>query len=146
VVLIGTRDLILKSKKMKSSKSLYLALCAAFCVAVPVFFSISRPLDSDIDADKRARTLSVLSVCGGALDHWSREHDRAPTAQEGLSVLEMKVPVPFDGWGRPIIFKSVSSNTSSEFQVYSRGKNGVDENGDGDDMSYRSAWKGARSA
>jgi hypothetical protein len=125
-------------QKMKNSKSLYLVMGAALCLVALLIFAISRPLDSDAEADQRSRTKSVLSICGSALDSWSKEHHRLPSVEEGLSVLEMKVRIPLDGWGRPIIFKRNDSSASSRFQLYSRGKNGIDENGAGDDMSYRS--------
>ena len=118
-------------QKMKPSKALYFTIVTAVCVTTLIIV-LSRPFHSDdVEVTRRAETNAVLSVCGDALNYWVAKHNRVPSVGEGLSVLKMQA-TPLDGWGRPIIFKK----NGSRFQLYSPGKNGIDENGSGDDIVY----------
>jgi hypothetical protein len=45
--------------------------------------------------------------------------------------------VPVDGWGNLYIYQLLSADSRPPYQIYSTGKNGTDESGDGDDVVSR---------
>jgi general secretion pathway protein G len=81
-----------------------------------------------------------------ALQTFETDNDRFPTTEEGLAALVDKpaaeLPgwkhayvekVPTDPWGHPYIYRSPGAN-NADFDLYSAGPNGQDENGAGDDV------------
>jgi general secretion pathway protein G len=81
-----------------------------------------------------------------ALQTFETDNDRFPTSEEGLQALVEKPAAelpgwkhsyiektPIDPWGHPYIYKCPGSN-GTDFDLYSAGPNGQDENGGGDDV------------
>ena len=73
-----------------------------------------------------------------ALDLFQKETGNLPNTETGISVLYNSIqrylfhPM-LDPWHRPYIYKSVANN--SNYILYSIGKNGIDEAGNGDDLT-----------
>jgi type II secretion system protein G len=87
-----------------------------------------------------------------ALYRFGTDCHRLPTTDEGLQVL-LKAPsntpswrgpylkkliIPKDYWGENFIYYYPSRHSPERFDLYSKGKNNIDEQGDGDDVSQ---WK-----
>jgi hypothetical protein len=79
---------------------------------------------------------AALSVVGLSIDHWALEHGRAPSTTEGLGVLDLKA-TPLDGWERPLAYVP-DAGSAKNFRLYSVGADGIDSQGDGDDIRYGS--------
>jgi len=94
-------------------------------------------IDSDGELHMKSYTVVMLSVCGQAVKQWQRENGRVPTATEGLAVLKMN-GLPLDGWGRPLVYRPRMDLQGPAFDLYSLGPRGVDDGGNGDNISY---WK-----
>ena len=92
------------------------------------------------------RTQSELLVVGHVLMVYREEIGRFPTADEGLSVLGQpsgeegpfmrNVELIQDAWGKPLIYQPVEGQTGASFLLYSLGPDGVDDGGQGDDISF----------
>lgn len=120
-------------------KLLWCGLIGFVICVIAIAFVLTRPLlDSDEDAFRSMTTHSNLSLIGGSIEFWKGQHKRAPTDEENFSVLEMTTNTPPDGWGRPLVYKNLEVIGHGKFLLYSLGPNGIDENGSGDDVVYRS--------
>ena len=86
------------------------------------------------------RTYVSLQRLEQALLVKSVREGRAPKSQEEFNGLPSKDPAYFpkywfhDAWGRDIIYVFPSASDTRAFDVYSRGTNGVDDGGNGDDV------------
>lgn len=109
----------------------------AIAVVGVVIFPFFEPLDSDPVAARFAQTKSMLWVYGNSIEQWSEEHKRAPTAAEGLDVLELRSRPPRDGWGQPLIYRSLEGSSPLKYSLHSIGPNGIDEGGEGDDLHFQ---------
>jgi hypothetical protein len=82
----------------------------------------------------------MIPNTSAALDAFHSASGHLPTEEEGLAVLLRPVSVagpylkwiPTDPWGNALVYRL--SAPGDAFSVYSRGRNGVDELGGGDDI------------
>ena len=97
---------------------------------------------------KHDQTVSMMSVIQEQVTHFKTDTGHYPKTEEGLNALlvatggisSWKGPylrrgVPNDSWVHAYIYYYPPRYGSREFDLYSRGKNGIDENGKGDDIS-----------
>jgi hypothetical protein len=122
---------------MMAFKWRYLAIGLAIAVGGRILYAMSVPIDSDPVAYRRNKTRVIVDMCHQEVLYWSKQNKRAPTTAEGLPVLGLKVALPRDGYGRPLVYRHDDTKSPMQFVLYSLGPNGVDENGAGDDVSYR---------
>jgi hypothetical protein len=109
---------------------------AAVAVAVLLFLPFTRSGDRPEGAAHA--TLTQLSHL---LEQWHQQRGTYPTdILEVGDLLASDIPVEAratlftDSWGNPITYRFPSSRASCEFQLYSNGANGRDEEGAGDDV------------
>jgi len=106
-------------------------------VVVPVRFGRTRTLRINVD-------LAQLEYLRDLLNKYREVHGRFPMADEGLEALRradanmtvlLRKSVPLDSWGEPYVYSVVPDG--SAFQLYSTGRNRIDEHGGGDDVTDR---------
>jgi general secretion pathway protein G len=80
-----------------------------------------------------------------ALDLFEMDNGRFPTTEEGLLALRTRPGAltnwqgpylkkdPKDPWQRPYVYRSAGTH-NNDYDLYSIGPNGIDENGGGDDI------------
>lgn len=104
-----------------------------------VYFFYDHSIDeSDRDVYKTKRAIGNLNA---AVRNFYSDVGRYPLGTEGLDVLVTKTNgfgpyvdhVGVDTWGNRYIYK-ISSSETEPFLIYSAGKNGVDDNGEADDI------------
>jgi general secretion pathway protein G len=106
---------------------------------------VRTPIDAGPEFPKM-RTRVVVAMVGDALSLFYSDIGRYPTLEEGLEVLgaetEGKGPylramrsIP-DGWRQPLIYRPAGQGERAPFALYSIGPNGMDEGGQGDDISF----------
>lgn len=90
---------------------------------------LSRPIE-DL---KITNAQAALSTFQFALDRYRLLHGRLPSEGEGFAALEgaFTVHVPRDPWGSPYVYRL----TDGGYRVYSRGRDGRDDDGGGDDVT-----------
>jgi general secretion pathway protein G len=80
------------------------------------------------------------------LERYKKDHGRYPTAEESLNALVDPSPAGryfiskhaiIDPWGHAYIYKPSNWRQDEAVVVYSRGPNGIDEGGAGDDTAVR---------
>lgn len=95
-----------------------------------------------------AQTGSFLQMAS-ELELFHETTGRYPTNEEGLKVLAEALigssdgPLPIwlmDEWGRPVKYEIVSEDAEMPFDLISRGADGVDDAGKGDDISWRGGF------
>lgn len=104
-----------------------------------VVYSATRPMDTSTHykKDKTARDLEEYSTL---LKRFHADHQRFPRDEEGLSAalaISLRSQAkrgwrPLDPWGRHYMYHARDNRPP---EVYSVGPNGIDEHGDGDDIS-----------
>jgi general secretion pathway protein G len=94
-------------------------------------------------------TKARISIIENALYKFKNDVGRFPYTEEGLSALlwfpadmaDWNGPYinrdqpPMDGWNHHFIYNYPPVLGEKDFDLYSLGPNGVDENGDGDDIA-----------
>ncbi len=85
-----------------------------------------------------------LTTIRQALELYKKDHGEYPNVQESLAALcdqpgqrrgYLVCPHALrDPWGNSYVYKSSDAQRGGEYQLYSRGPNGIDENGRGDDI------------
>lgn len=114
--------------------------CRASLLCVPLDLSC---ICASLKSWTPARTKARVDLVGirQALDAFKKDHGRYPTTEESLGVLVDRPPARAyivsqhaitDPWGHVYVFRSDSQRGS--FELYSRGPNGIDEAGHGDDI------------
>jgi len=114
-------------------------------IGAVVLVRVRTPIDAGPEFPKM-RTRVVVGMVGDALSLFHSDIGRYPTLEEGLEVLgaetEGKGPylramrsIP-DGWRQPLIYRPAGQGERAPFALYSIGPNGVDEGGQGDDISF----------
>jgi hypothetical protein len=106
-------------------------IVVAVVIAAAMIFI--RPFFERIDSTPASQTESVLLIVGNSIDDWRDEHKRAPSTEEGVSLLSFNKSALSDGWGQPLIYRNMGGE-KSDYLLYSAGPNGRDENGGGDDI------------
>ena len=122
---------------MMAFKWRYAALGLAMALVGRILYLASLPIDSDPVAYRYMQTRTIVDMCHQEVLYWSKQNQRVPTTAEGLPALGLKVALPKDGYGRPLVYRHDDAKGPLQFVLYSLGPNGVDENGAGDDISYR---------
>lgn len=99
-----------------------------------------------------------LNNIKSALDQFKLDYGRWPTEEEGITVLwdkesldpdsdqsqylsggYLKEPMPNDRWGNPFNYRFPSSREDeTQYDLWSNGPNGEDEDGQGDDLT---SWR-----
>jgi general secretion pathway protein G len=87
---------------------------------------------------------SKLKVVAEDLENFRKATGRFPTPEEGLQVLTRQVgawkPHPLvaaslvDSWGNELVYRTPATLGRGNFDLYSRGPNGVDDAGGSDDI------------
>lgn len=106
-------------------------------LAAGLFYTLM-PLSSDrnVDEHRKMQTIAKLELVGQSLDEWVTRQGRVPGNDEALGVLELRKSPVLDGWGHPLIYKVVPGHHGGrKFQLRSAGPNGLDDGGDGDDLT-----------
>jgi hypothetical protein len=68
-----------------------------------------------------------------AIDNYKAKHGRLPTESDGLTaVIGPSFHQPIDPWGQPYVYRRADGTDS--YLIYSRGLDGVDDRGLGDDV------------
>jgi hypothetical protein len=91
-------------------------------------------------------TLHQLELLHQAIGQHQRNTGELPRDLMHLGIVARlhasRVPihqgVPVDAWGNGYIYHLVDADSRPPYQIYSTGKNGTDESGDGDDVVSRS--------
>jgi general secretion pathway protein G len=110
--------------------------CAAIVLApVGVFASLDSIKDYKI-----VRAFFDLDALRLAVQQWSESHHRLPGEAEGLEALasgdgRALDHVPSDPWHHPYVYRLIRE--APGFDLYSAGKDGVDNRGAGDDIKTR---------
>jgi len=101
----------------------------ASLAAVIVIPSFSGIVDLQIN-----KAFSDLAAFRAALSNFEMRHHRYPTEAEGLEVLkpDFLKRVSRDPWGNSYVYRS---KTSATCLVYSIGVDGIDQGGEGDDVT-----------
>jgi general secretion pathway protein G len=124
-------------------KKRLLLLCSFLLIVFLSFVALESrgPIDRD---QHTYATVMRLSDIGLALELFRKEAGRYPTTNEGLDLLVSKNEktqylrlLPSDSWGRFFVY-SETPGAVHPFVLYSTGRNGVNEDGNGDDIEY---WK-----
>lgn len=108
---------------------------AALVAAALLLFSSVNPPFEPGSAFKYMTTHANLSVVGDDIE-FGLENMKAPGAEANLVVTSWMKKQPRDGWGRPLIYRSLENEGRQSFILYSTGINGIDEGGFGDDIVY----------
>lgn len=104
--------------------------------------------ENEIRQAANAQAGSFLQIAS-ELELFHEATGRYPTDEEALAVLAEALegtsegPVPIwlmDEWGRPIKYAAVSDDAEMPFDLVSRGANGIDDAGAGDDISWRKGF------
>ena len=122
-----------------------LLVVAGFVLAASGYFALQ---ENAIRQAANAQAGSFLQMAS-ELELFNEAAGRYPTEEEGLAVLAEALgatsegPLPvwlMDEWGRPIKYATVSEDAEMPFDLISRGANGVDDAGAGDDISWRKGF------
>ena len=120
---------MLRTRKL----SLITFLVSTFLLIAAEFLSPSQTEDLTIDLE-----LNTLSFMRQEVEWFQKETGSLPTDELGLAQLTTG-PSPFmrrvmpDSWGHPYKYRRIS--TAPGFVIYSVGYNGIDEHGEGDDIT-----------
>jgi len=86
-----------------------------------------------------AAVINDIKYLNRAIEDYKIDNDRIPSENEGLEVLALDCKyikkIPKDSWDNEYVY-SISSSAKGGYSIYSIGVNGIDENGEGDDVSY----------
>lgn len=124
-------DLTVKRKLVVPS------VVALMAVALGLWW-MSTPIDRD---SKRTYTEMRILGVGLAVEEFYSDFNRYPSSQEGLLILRdgdevyLRDSNFMDSWGNELIYQE-NANNDVPFSLYSKGPNGVDDGGFGDDISY----------
>lgn len=97
---------------------------------------------------ERGFTLIRIDILTEALCKFRRDVGHFPTKQEGLQALIKepqkvrgwkgpyldRVKIPLDAWDQKFIYSYPPKFGKKEFNLYSVGRNGIDNHGEGDDI------------
>jgi general secretion pathway protein G len=88
---------------------------------------------------KKKATRATMAMIKSALDQYHLEKSMYPTALEALQsgntpLLDKDKPLE-DGWKQRFLYQAPGSN-GHPFDLFSKGGNGVFDNGGGDDLDY----------
>lgn len=119
-----------------------IAILLAFTVAIIFLAGAGYRASTYIDesGSESVSTKADIKLLGLALQAFHRDMGRYPEEQEMPLALTGKAYLdkwPKDGWGHAYRYRK-TSGTPHPFMLYSPGPNGIDENGDGDDINF---WK-----
>jgi general secretion pathway protein G len=114
---------------------LALVVCIVIVLAPLVY---KKPDNSDVVT--RYQLISIAE----ALDMYREDFGEYPTTEQGLNALAksfgkgpyIRGEFDADAWGGRIIYFRLGSNEKASFELYSPGRNKIDENAKGDDISY----------
>lgn len=128
--------------------------CGVLWVAVLLVAGVGcvRPAVSAATTLKTTQTLLSIERLADVLEAHHRHTGRYPTTEEGLSALVGSAysgwspgyVIPFDAWGRPYRYEHPSSGSGTQYELWSLGRNGIDEHGSGDDISSWAGYDRAR--
>ena len=116
------------------------SICFSFLV-----FILPNTLD-DPKRHKINQTRVFIRAIGCSVQAFKRDFFRFPSSKEGLSILNngeakgryFEELINFkDFWNNPLIYKYPSKNPKYLFELYSKGPNGIDEQMQGDDISFK---------
>ena len=117
--------------------NLYFKKCTIIVLFLITLFS------SFVYADKynHSVVISDISAIRQALDLYKKENGTYPSSSDGLEQLTSYYlnSVPIDPWVRNYKYLYPPMYGSNDYDLYSFGKDGLDDNGGGDDISN---WKG----
>jgi general secretion pathway protein G len=88
---------------------------------------------------KRKATRASMAIIKNALDQYHLDKSAWPASLTALQAgktpyLEASKPL-VDGWNQPFLYQAPGSN-QHDFDLFSKGGNGVFENGGGDDVDF----------
>jgi general secretion pathway protein G len=134
-------EIIAKLRKINITVSLLMVVLAVGVLVPSVCESSS----------KISRTLAYIGLLEEALLNFEKDVKRLPTKEEGLDALiaprnpiigwhgpYLKRTLPPDSWGHDFKYIIPPIYGNKKFDLYSVGANGIDEHGNGDDVSN---WK-----
>ena len=122
---------------MRSKMKLSLAFLLFSFVGALTLLRYPRYMYSDDEALQE--TYVALRIAAREMTDWVAKNGRLPSSAEGLSVLQLKLPL-VDGWGCPLMYRPNESERGGFF-LYSTGPNCKDDNGEGDDVKLAPAVK-----
>ncbi|MCL2640902.1 MAG: type II secretion system major pseudopilin GspG [Phycisphaerales bacterium] len=135
----------------RSSQGFTLIELLLVLIILAVLAGIATPmyLNQSGKAKTQATTAGISNI-KTALNSFYMEFDRFPTTDEGLealinppltrngeelgSYLDMDV-APRDGWDQPFMYICPGVKNPKSYDLWSIGANGIDENGEGDDIT-----------
>lgn len=131
-----TRSAILTAAVIFGPGTLFVGLLE---VCVPIILA-------HVESGRRETCVAMLTQLDQAMKSYQLDH--GPILPGAMAIPGMKAPV-LDPWGRPFVFRhvrTISGNYGSppkvltwhEFRIHSVGPNGIDEAGQGDDISWGS--------
>ena len=97
----------------------------------------ARPLENRISQDPRSTSVEQLDL---QILRYAAMYCGFPAPHDTLRVaihyeLPIRLSDAYDQWGQPFIYNEPAIYGSAQFDLYSVGPNGIDENGQGDDIS-----------
>lgn len=116
----------------------YLAILC--CIVGLGFFLYKHRYIDESNSDIISTRMTILTVAKG-LDLYLQDFGYYPSKHDGLIVLTKPGKnksyyidkLKNDAWNQPLVYKN--ENNANSFLLYSIGKNGIDENGQGDDVN-----------
>ena len=69
-----------------------------------------------------------------AIQNYKLKRQQLPRSLDQLHESGYRLPLPWDAWGHPYIYHLTEN--SPGYSLYSKGENGLDEQGGGDDIFY----------
>ena len=132
---------------MNRTKSTALLTAVIVILAVGLFSAsmlvVPRLIAAQLEKNRRGSCEALLSQVQMAMKTYQLDYGALPSV--GRTLHGVKTPV-LDPWGRPLVFRHVrtilSNNSSTqkvttwmEYRVHSVGPNGIDDDGQGDDVT-----------
>ena len=110
-------------------------------------------LENSLASERLGYAKTRIQIFEKAIDNFQKDTGQYPTTEQGLyalintpvAVSNWKGPylpyplVPRDPWDEPYIYFYPAKFGNKKFDIYSKGKNRLDEKGSGDDIS---SWAG----
>lgn len=83
-------------------------------------------------------TKFLIDVWANKIENYYQKEGHYPKASDGIKIIKGLRGNPADSWGNELIYLYPAKFGTMNFDLYSKGRNAIDEYGAGDDISH---WK-----
>ena len=84
------------------------------------------------------KTQFIIKVWSEGIENFYQTEKHYPNMNTGIKIIKGLEGNPGDSWGNELIYIYPAKYGDKKFDLYSKGRNGIDEYGEGDDISN---WK-----